>query len=84
LSQKEKLADRLRSKPKDFTFKEVAVLLGHFGYTEISGGKTGGSKVAFANAEKDYIRLHKPHPRNELLPYQVANLINDLTERGLL
>ena len=84
MSQKEKLVNKLKSKPKDFTFQDAATLLGQFGYTELSGGKTGGSRVAFANVEMDYIRLHKPHPRKTLLPYQVTNLINDLTERGLL
>ncbi|MCL2055902.1 MAG: type II toxin-antitoxin system HicA family toxin [Oscillospiraceae bacterium] len=84
LSQKDKLLERLLSRPKDFTFNEAANLLGSFGYAQIKGSKTGGSRVAFANSSNDYIRIHKPHPRKTLLPYQVVNLINDLTERGLV
>jgi hypothetical protein len=84
LSQKDKLLERLLSRPKDFTFNEAATLLASFGYTERKGGKTGGSRVAFANSNNDYIRIHKPHPRTTLLPYQVLNLISDLTERGLV
>ena len=83
MSKAEKLLQRLLSRPKDFTFDELVTLLGHFGYTEVRSGKTGGSRVAFIKDE-DYIRLHKPHPRKILKPYQVNNLIQDLEERGLL
>lgn len=84
LSQKEKLFERLLNHPKDFTFQEASILLGQFGYSEVRAGKTGGSRAAFSNDKKDYIRMHKPHPRNILKPYQVKNLVDDLTERGLL
>jgi hypothetical protein len=85
VSQISKLKERLRSNPRDFTFQELETLLAHLDYHRIAGGKTGGSRVAFTNADNsDYIRLHKPHPRNILKPYQVTNLINDLKQRGLL
>ena len=84
MSQKEKLLSRILSNPKDFTFQEMITLLNQFGYSEVSGGKTGGSRVTFSNEKKDYIRIHKPHPRNILKSYQVKNLINDLRERGLI
>ena len=84
MSQKEKLIKRLLSRPIDFSFQEVVTLLSSLGYSERTLGKTSGSRVAFANTENDYIRMHKPHPRATLLPYQVTNLINDLNERGLL
>ena len=84
MGQKEKLIEKLLNNPKDFTFQEASTLLNRFGYEQIKGGKTGGSRIAFVNNKKDYIRMHKPHPRNILKPYQVNNLINDLIERGLL
>ena len=84
LSQTEKLIRRLLSNPKDFSYQEVKTLLSNFGYKERTSGKTSGSKVAFTNIDNDYIRMHRPHHRNALLPYQVTNLINDLSERGLL
>lgn len=84
LSKKEKLIARLLSKPKDFTFEELTALLGHFNYGPVNLGETSGSRVAFTNEEGDYIRLHKPHPRNILKLYQVENVIIALTERGLL
>ena len=84
MSKKDKLIERLLNNPKDFTFQEASTLLNYFGYDQTPGGKTGGSRVAFANDKKDYIRMHKPHPRNILKVYQVNNLISDLNERGLL
>ena len=79
-----KLIERLQAKPKDFTFQETINLLNHFGYKEKTGGKTSDSRVTFVNKKHDYIRIHKPHPRNVLKPYQVTNLLNDLEDRGLL
>lgn len=84
MSKKEKLIARLLSKPKDFTFEELTALLSSFDYKQVNLGKTSGSRAAFSNGEGDYIRLHKPHPRNTLKPYQVEDMIRALQERGLL
>ena len=83
MSKKEKLIKRLLSYPKDFTFEELATLLSRLGYTLKTAGKTGGSRVTFAK-DSDYIRLHKPHPRNILKQYQIDDIITALSERGLL
>jgi hypothetical protein len=71
------------SKPKDFTFEELTALLVCFGYKLENLGRTSGSRVAFSNGQ-DYIRLHKPHPRNILKAYQVDDIITALRERGIL
>ena len=84
MSRREKLIARLLSRPSDFTFDEAVTLLRSFGYSILRAGKTGGSRVAFTNDEGDYIRLHKPHPRNILKHYQVDDIITALLERGLL
>ena len=84
MSKKEKLIKRLLDNPKDFTFNELVTLLGYFGYMEMRSGKTGGSRVTFSDNAKDQIRIHKPHPKNILKPYQVKNVIKDLEERDLL
>ncbi len=84
MSKKEKLLQRLLLRPKDFSFDEVIQLMGFFGYHIAPSGKTGGSRIAFTNDNKDYIRMHKPHPRSILKVYQVQNLINDLEERDLI
>ena len=84
LSKREKLLERLLSHPANFSFAELTTLLGHFGYYSASGSKTGGSRVSFTDWKGDYIRIHKPHPRDILKPYQVEDIIDSLTERGLL
>ena len=43
------------------------------------------SRVIFISDEyKTKILLHKPHPRKELLEYQVKQLIDLLEQEGLL
>ena len=68
MSIRDKLLDRLKSKPRDFTFDEAKSLLESFDYVMSSSGKTSGSRVYFVRNQKVF-RLHKPHPRKELLLY---------------
>ncbi|MBI5196008.1 MAG: type II toxin-antitoxin system HicA family toxin [Nitrospirae bacterium] len=85
MSKAEKLLKRFLSKPKDFTFDELARLLQGFGYEEVKMGKTSGSRVAFINYEtKHIIRLHKPHPRPELKRYQLDNVEDELKNKGII
>ena len=84
MGQKEKLIQRLQSKPKDFTFADAEVLLGYFTYTRSNKGKTSGSRVVFISETHPPILLHKPHPRKELLEYQVKQLLETLEQEGLL
>ncbi|MCL2224358.1 MAG: hypothetical protein FWB96_05265 [Defluviitaleaceae bacterium] len=46
-----------------------------------TGGKTSGSRVKFYLGKKIFA-MHKPHPRKELLAYQVSDIIDELTEEG--
>lgn len=76
MSQKDKLIAKLKSNPKTFTFDDAESLLGYFAYHRNNKGKTSGSRIMFTNDEyKTKILLHKPHPRKELLGYQVKQLI---------
>lgn len=84
MGQKEKLIEHLRSKPKDFTFNDAETLLGFFDYRRSNKGKTSGSRVMFVSDNHPPIMLHKPHPRKELLAYQVKQLIDILEQEGLL
>ncbi|MCD7981986.1 MAG: type II toxin-antitoxin system HicA family toxin [Clostridiales bacterium] len=84
MGQKDKLIKRLKSNPKDFTFEEAQSLLHYFGYACSDKGKTSGSRVMFVCEDKAPIMLHKPHPRKELLNYQVKQLIEKLEEEGLI
>lgn len=85
MSKKEKLIAKLKSNPNTFTFEDAETLLGFFNYKRNNKGKTSGSRVMFSNSERSSrILLHKPHPRKELLDYQVKQLIEHLEQEGLL
>ena len=84
MGQKEKLIEHLKSKPKDFTFNDAETLLRYFDYKRSNKGKTSGSRVMFVSDNHPPIILHKPHPRKELLSYQIKQLIDILEQEGLL
>lgn len=85
MGQKEKLIIKLRSRPKNFTFDDAETLLGFFSYHRNNKGKTSGSRIVFtSDGHNTKILLHKPHPRKELLAYQVKQLIELLEQEGLI
>jgi hypothetical protein len=84
MSRKDKLIDRLLSMPRDFTWEELSKVLAQFGYTELKNGKTGGSRRKFANAAKDVISFHKPHPANIVKHYAISDLVDFLRNRGYI
>ena len=84
MGKKDKLIERLKSRPKDFTFDEAETLLGYFAYYRSNKGKTSGSRVMFLSKQYPPIYLHKPHPRNTLADYQIAQLLEVLMQEGLI
>ena len=84
MGQKEKLIERLKSRPRDFTFEEAEALLRYLGFTRSDKGRTSGSRVMFTSPEHPPILLHKPHPRKELLAYQVKQLVDYLEQEELI
>jgi len=80
MSKKEKLLQRLKSKPKDFTYDELKTILNYLEFFEDNKGKTSGSKVEFKNYLDRKIRLHKPHPSKILKQYQINEIIELLEE----
>jgi hypothetical protein len=84
MTKRGKLSNRLLTKPKDFTWGELAKVLNSFGYKEISGGKTGGSRVRFVHSDYPPIILHKPHPKPLLKRYQLEDIIGLLRQEKLL
>jgi hypothetical protein len=83
MGQKEKLLAKLTANPKTFTFAEAESLLGYLGYEKCNKGKTSGSRIMFTKGNHK-ILLHKPHPRKELLEYQIKQLKEQLEEEGFL
>jgi hypothetical protein len=85
MSRHEKLVQKIKSNPKSFSFSELKNLLRGFGYTLDTGGKTSGSRVAFIHSEtKHIVRLHKPHPGDEMKQYQIKQVVRELRDRGIV
>lgn len=84
MSRLEKEIERLKSKPKDYTYDEAKSLLNKLGFYEHNKGKTSGSRVEFIKNGNVEIEIHKPHPKNILKPYQIKVIIEKLRIGGLI
>lgn len=83
MSKFEKAKERLKWKPKDYTYTEAKALLAQMGFIEYNKGKTSGSRVKFYR-EKDHriILLHKPHPGDTMKHGAVKDLAEFLQNLG--
>ena len=84
MSRLEKEIDRLKSKPKDYTYDEAKSLLNKLGFFENNKGKTSGSRVEFKDSYGRKVTLHKPHPSNVIKTYQINKIVKDLKEWRLI
>ena len=82
MSELEKLKERLKSLPKDFTYSEAKSLLTKLGFKEKNKGKSSGSRVKFSRQNGNDILLHKPHPTNILKHGALRFLLQALKESG--
>ena len=82
MSELEKLKERLKSLPKDFTYNEAKSLLTKLGFVENNKGKTSGSRVKFVRNNKDNILLHKTHGKKNVDPAVVKKLLSILKNFG--
>ena len=83
MSKEEKMIERLKACPSDYTYSEAKALANRFGYVEKNKGSTSGSRVLFYR-EKDEkkIMLHKPHPGDIMKGYAVKQLLDKFKENG--
>jgi len=82
MSQHEKLAADFKACTGPFPYRDVQRLLRALGYEESSGK---GSGRRFHNpATGHIIRLHEPHPGNDILFYLVKQIRASLEEKGLI
>lgn len=84
MSKIEKEIERLKTKPKDFTYDEAKKILNNLGFYENNKGKTSGSKVIFKNKYNQKIGLHRPHPSKILKSYQINQIVKLLEEWRIL
>lgn len=82
MGTKEKLFERLKGMPTDFTFAEAERLLTSFGYTKSNKGRTSESRVLFSKSGKLPVFMHRPHPNKELKQYAIKQLISELIRNG--
>lgn len=84
MSKRQKLLERLKHRPKDFTWDELTTVLSQLGYRETKAGKTGGSRRKFIHPEAPPIILHKPHPGNIIKTYVLEDVLEMLGREGML
>jgi len=83
MSSREKLIDRFKRQPKDFTWDELVRLFGLFGFEIDNKGKTSGSRVLFENGDESYV-THKPHPSKIIKECSMKQILDYFTKKGLL
>ncbi|MYG28170.1 MAG: type II toxin-antitoxin system HicA family toxin [Boseongicola sp. SB0677_bin_26] len=84
MSQSEKLIERFKTKPKDFSWDELTRLLESLGYKQASSGKTTGSRCRFIHETAPTINLHRPHPGKIVRAYALRNVLEVLTRESLI
>ena len=84
MSRREKLVERFKARPRDFTWDEMTKLLEGLGYRRVPSGKTGGSRCRFVHEVAPAISLHRPHPGNIVKAYALKDVLEVLTKEGLL
>jgi hypothetical protein len=84
MGTKDKLRERFMKMPSDFTFDEMQRLLEGYGYERSNKGRTSGSRLIFKNCNKRPIMLHKQHPGNIMKEYAMKQVLDDLSEAGLI
>ncbi len=82
MSRQEKLLRRVQGKPRDFTWSELATLLGSFGFELHTG--SGSSRNFIHPATKAVLMMHEPHPGSILKAYQVRAAIDLLMSEGYI
>lgn len=85
MSKFEKAKERIKLRPKDYTYTEAKSLLSQMGFVEYQKGKTSGSRVKFYRKEdQKIILLHKPHPDDIMKAGAVKELSEYLSDLGEL
>ncbi len=85
MSKFEKAIEKLLDSKSIISFRELEFILTHFGYIEKKTGKTSGSRIAFINMKSNHIiRLHKPHPSNEIKKYVKNAILEELIKQKLI
>jgi len=83
MARSDRLIEEFKQCRGPFPYKDLVRLLAGLGYVETS--TAGGSRRRFVReATGHVIRLHEPHPGNEIKEYMVRQIRALLVERGLI
>jgi predicted RNA binding protein YcfA (HicA-like mRNA interferase family) len=77
----DKLIERFKASPSDFSWDDLVRLLRHFGYTEQKGK---GSRRKFKARGRATLMLHEPHPAKTVKQYMARYVRDTLEAEGLL
>lgn len=77
----DKLLERFKSVPANFTWDELKRLLARFGYAEQKGK---GSRRKFKAENRPTLILHEPHPGKIVKQYALRYVKEVLETEGLL
>lgn len=83
MPKKNDLIEKISRKPtpKNFTKRELDLLMNKCNCTKFSGGR--GSGIGFVHNEtKRILQFDEPHPGNELYGYQIKKTIQFLKDIG--
>ena len=83
MSTKDKLIDRFKRFPSDFTFDELIRLMGLLGYQMDNKGMTSGSRVSFSR-EGRVFDIHRPHPGKIVKKSTLKRIYRYLKEKNLI
>lgn len=83
MGTKEKLINRFKAQPRDFTWNEFLRLFNLLGFVLDNKGKTSGSRVIFTKDTLSYI-AHKPHPDKFIKGYVMRQTLDFLTKNKLI
>ena len=83
MSTKDKLTERFKKLPNDFTFDELVTLMKHCGFDLQNSGKTSGSRVCFVKGRAT-VKLHRPHPNDIIRKGTLKNLLLYLTNNSFI
>lgn len=84
MSKNDKIIERFKNLPKDFTFDEMEKLLSIFGYQKSNKGKTSGSRIIYKKEGSLPMMLHKPHPGNIVKYYALKQVYDVLKNESLI
>ena len=85
MGTKEKLIERFKRQPKDFTFNELIRMFQALGFEIGQKGKTSGSRVEFVNNEKELsYGDHRPHPDSAIKGYVMKQVLEFITSNKLI